>query len=83
MPYANNKNPDQPVHQHSLISIFIILSLDKIVPTDFIPKISRLLLAAEAKQAGLSLAWSQTPKDMFSHYVAYMINWYFVQNQKI
>ena len=32
-----------------------------------ITKISSLMLASVAEQASLSLAWSETPKDTFSH----------------
>ena len=30
-------------------------------------KISNLMLASVAEQAGLSLTWSETPEDMFSY----------------
>ena len=32
LPYANNKGADQPVHPGSLISTFVVRSLDSIVP---------------------------------------------------
>ena len=32
-----------------------------------VTKISNLKLASVAKQAGLSLTWSETPEDTFSH----------------
>ena len=32
MPYANNKDADQPAHPHSLISVFVIRCLDGIIP---------------------------------------------------
>ena len=35
MSYVNNKDTDQPAHLHSLISVFVIHSLDSIMPTDF------------------------------------------------
>ena len=46
MAYANNKDADQPVHPHSLISIFVIRSIDSTVPIDSIIKISGLDLAS-------------------------------------
>ena len=58
MPYANNKDADQPVHLCSLISVFAVLSVDSI-SIDVISKISRLLLVSVAEQAGLNLFWSQ------------------------
>ena len=65
--YANNKGADQPVHPHSLISAFVVHCLDSIKTLDFIAENSRLQLASVAAQAGLCLAWSETPKDRFSH----------------
>ena len=41
--------------------------LDSITSLDSIAEISRLLLASVAAQAGLCLAWSETPEDTFSH----------------
>ena len=32
MPYANNLDTDQPVHLCNLISIFVVHSLDSIIP---------------------------------------------------
>ena len=49
MPYANNKGADQPAHLHNLISVFVV-----IIPIFVISKISRLLLASGAEQAGLN-----------------------------
>ena len=31
MPYANNKGADQPAHPRSLISVFVVRSLDSII----------------------------------------------------
>ena len=47
-PYANNKDTDQPAYPRSLISIFVVRSLDSI-SIDAISKISRLLLSPEAE----------------------------------
>ena len=40
------------------------------ISLDSIAKISRLKLASVAAQAGLCLAWSETPEDTFCHVVA-------------
>ena len=66
LPYANNKDADQPAHPRSLISIFIVHCLDSIIPMLATSKISRLSLASVAAQDGLSLPWLQT-EDRFSH----------------
>ena len=42
MPYANNKDADQPAHPRSLISVFVIRFLDSIISLVSISKISRL-----------------------------------------
>ena len=60
MPYANKKDTDHPVYVPSLIIVFVICCQDSTTPIDYISKISRLLLAFIAKQASLSLTWSQT-----------------------
>ena len=70
MSYANNKGADQPAHSRSLISTFVFRCLDSIVSLDSIAEISRLKLASVAAQAGLCLAWSETPKDTFYRVVA-------------
>ena len=72
MSYANNKGADQPEHLHSLISTFVFLCLDSLVPTLAKYKISRLQLAAVAEQADLNLTWSQSPEGRFSHDVAHI-----------
>ena len=72
MSYANNKGADQPVHQCSLICAFVGRCLNSIMSLDSIVEISRLLLASVAGQAGLCLAWSETPEDMFCRVVAHI-----------
>ena len=67
MSYANNKDADQPAHPRSLISIFVVRCLDSVMSLVSVTKISRLMLASVAEQASLSLTWSETPEDMFSH----------------
>ena len=72
MPYANNKDADQPAHPCSLISIFVIRCLDSRIPLVTTLEISSLKLVWVADQAGLSLIWSQTPEDRFSRDVAHV-----------
>ena len=75
MPYANNKDADQPAHRRSLISAFVVRCLDSIIPLLAIADISRPLLVSSAEQASLSLTWSQTLEDRFYMYrdVAHVI----------
>ena len=70
MSYANNKGADQPAHPRSLISTVVVCCLDSIIFLDSIAEISRLYLASVAVQAGLCLAWSETPEDTFCRVVA-------------
>ena len=65
MPYANNKCGDQPAHPRSLISAFVVRCLDSIIPLVSISEISSSYLVSVAKQAGLSLPWSETPETCF------------------
>ena len=65
MSYANNKGADQPAHPRSLISAFIVRCLDSVMSLVSVTKISSLMLASVAKQASLSLTWSETPEDTF------------------
>ena len=65
MPYANNKDADQPAHPRSLISAFVVRCLDSIIPLVFISEISSLHLTSGAAQAGLSLTWLKTLKTGF------------------
>ena len=67
MLYENNTDADQPAHLHSLISVFVVRCLDSIIPMS---RISRLQLATEAEQVGLSHTCSETSEDRFSHDVA-------------
>ena len=65
MPYANNKGADQPAHSRSLISAFVVRCLYSIMSLVSVIKISGVMLASVAEQAGLSLTWSETPKTGF------------------
>ena len=67
MLYANNKGTDQPAHPHSLISAFVFCCLDSVMSLVSVTKISSLMLASVAEQASLSLTWSETLEDTFSH----------------
>ena len=42
MSFAYNKDTDQPAHLRSLISVFVVNSLDSIICIDVLHKISRL-----------------------------------------
>ena len=42
MSYVNNKGADQPAHQRSLISAFVVRCLDSIISLDSKAEISRL-----------------------------------------
>ena len=72
MAYANNKGADQPAYPRSLTSTFIVHCLDSVMSLVSVTKISSLMLASVAAQAGLCLAWSETPEDTFSHGMAHM-----------
>ena len=72
MPYANNKDADQPTHPHaqpahlgSLISTFVVHCLDSTILVLPEHEISRLQLVSVAEQAGLSLTWPQITKTGF------------------
>ena len=67
MSNANNKGADQPAHPRSLISAFVVRCLDSVMSLVSVTKLSSLVLASVAEQAGLSLTWSETPEDTFSH----------------
>ena len=55
MLYTNHKDADQPAHPHSLISVFVVRCLDRIISLVDIFTVSLFLLASVAEQAGLSL----------------------------
>ena len=73
MPYANNKDADQPAHPCSLISMFVVHCLDSTICILAISKVSRLYLVSIAEQAGLSLNWSKIPEDKFLRGVAHIV----------
>ena len=67
MPFVNKEDADQPARLCRLISIFVIRCLDSIMSLVYTNKISRLQLATLAEQASLSLTWSHTSEERFSH----------------
>ena len=71
LPYANNKDTDQPAHQRILHSTFVVYYLDSMIPLVSISVISSLYLASLAVQAGLCLTRSQTLKRFFSWWGSY------------
>ena len=74
MSYVNNKAADQPAHPRSLISAFVVRCLESIISLDSIAEISRVKLASVAVKAGLCLAWSETPEDMFCRVEAHIFS---------
>ena len=70
MPYANNKDADQPAHPRSLISTFVVRCLDSKISILAISKVSRFQLASIAEQAGLNVTWLKITEDTFSRDVA-------------
>ena len=73
MSYVNSKGADQPAHPRSLISAFVVHCLDSIISLDSIAESSRLQLASVAAQAGVCLAWSETPEDTFCRVVDHIL----------
>ena len=71
---------DQPAHPRSLISAFVVRCLDSTVSPVSVTKISSLMLASVAEQASLSLTWSESPKDMFSHDEAHLYHQIIITN---
>ena len=72
MSYANDKGADQPAHTRSLISAIVVRCIESVMPLVSETKISSLMLASVPELANLSLTWSETPKDTFSHDEAHM-----------
>ena len=73
MSYANNKGADQPARPRSLISAFVVRFIDSPMSLVSVTKVASLMLASVAEQASLSLTWSETPVDTFSHDEAQII----------
>ena len=66
MPYVNNKGSDQTASTQSGQQFFVHC-FDSIIPIVANPKVSSLSLVSIAEQTGLSLTWSHTTEDRFSH----------------
>ena len=60
LPYANNKDVDQPVHPRSLISTFVVCCRDSMASLSFYIRNFK-----PPAQAGLSFNWSKTQKTGF------------------
>ena len=60
------------LNPRSLISAFVVRCLDSVMSLVSVTKISSLMVAFVAEQAGLSLTWSETPEDAFCRVVAHM-----------
>ena len=72
--YVNNKDTYQPVHLHSLISVFIVPCLDRIIHLISISEISGFWLTSVAEQTRLNLNWPKTPKTCVSRHKAQIIS---------
>ena len=60
--------------RRSLISAFVVRCLDGVMSLVSVTKISSLMLASVAEQAGLSLTLSETPEDTFCHDEAHIFS---------
>ena len=63
-------NAQISLHIHAVWSaplLFAAQVVDSVMYVVSVTKISSLMLASVAQQASLSLTWSETPEDMFSH----------------
>ena len=61
----------------SLISAFVVRYLDSVMSLVSVTKMSSLILASVAEQASLSLTWSETPENKFSHGAAQIVSVFF------
>ena len=71
--FANNTGADQPAHPRSLISAFVFRVLESTISKLATSEISFFLLVSVAKQTGLNLTLSETPKTGFlaTRYIYY------------
>ena len=58
--------------ENGLISAFVVRCLDSVMSLVSVAKISSLMLASVAEQTSLSLTWSETLEDTFSHDEAHL-----------
>ena len=63
--FANNTGADQPAHPRSLISAFVIRFVESIICKLATGEISIFWLEPAAKETGLKLTLSETPKTGF------------------
>ena len=63
--FANNNGADQPAHPRRLISAFVIPLMERIISQLASSEISIFCIVSVAKETGLSLALSETPKTGF------------------
>ena len=63
--FVNNTGADQPVHLRGLISAFVIQFLGSAICKLATGEISIFLLVSAAKETGLKLALTETPKTGF------------------
>ena len=64
---CDQQGADQPAHPRSLTSAFVVRCLDSVMSLVSVTKTSSLMITSVAEQASLSLTWSETPEDTFSH----------------
>ena len=55
------------------ISVFVVRCLDSVMALVSVTNISSLIPASVAELTSLSLTWSETPEDTFSHDEAQML----------
>ena len=72
LPYSNNKGADQPMHPRSLISTFVVRSLDSMIPVLAISEISRLLICFCSWAGRFESYLVANPEDRFSRDDAHM-----------
>ena len=73
IPYANNKGVDQPAHPRSLISTFVVHSLDSILSLVSVSEILRLWLSSVSEQARFKSTLVANPEDGFSRDEAHVL----------
>ena len=81
--FANNTGADQPAHPRSLISAFVIRFVESIICKLGTGEISIFWLVPVAKETGLKLALSETPKTGFVATRPVWILWCFRSSLKI
>ena len=72
--FANNKGTDQPAHQRSLISAFVIRFLESTIYNLATREIPIFQLVSVDNETGLSLALSETTKTGFLRRGSYVFS---------